>query len=174
MNKNLIPSTLFALALVSLPFALQAEPLKVGDDAPDLKIKNHMGETVDLGDEFAEGVSLVYFYPKAMTKGCTVQACNLRDFRKELSDAGLKVFGASVDTVEDQKAFVEKEGLNFTLLADDEGKVAEAFGVLNDRGKANRQSFLVENGKVIWYQEKAIPATQAEDALAALKEIKGS
>ena len=171
-TPSLLKVTVLAAIALALPFAASAEPLAVGADSPDLEVKTHLDEDLDLGEALGEGVSLVYFYPKAMTGGCTKQACNLRDFRDELTEAGIKVFGVSVDTVEDQNKFVEKEDLNFTLIADKDQRVSKAFGVLNERGLANRQSFLIEDGKVIWHQPKAVPTTQAEDALAALAEHK--
>ncbi|RFC46496.1 MAG: peroxiredoxin Q/BCP [Verrucomicrobia bacterium] len=157
--------------LVMMPFApLLAEPLQPGADAPALKVLDQTGKEIDLGAEFKTGVTLVYFYPKADTPGCTKQACNIRDQKALLQDAGIKVFGVSADTVQDQRAFSDKFTLPFPLLADKEGKVIAAFGVpTNERGFAQRQSFLIKNGKVIWHQPKANPVTQAEDAIAALK-----
>ncbi|MBU6300557.1 MAG: peroxiredoxin [Verrucomicrobia bacterium] len=161
-------ATAFAV-LVPFTSAL-AEPLQPGADAPALKVADQTGKEIDLGAEFKSGVTLVYFYPKADTPGCTKQACNIRDQKKLLEEAGIKVFGVSADTVEAQKAFSDKFTLPFPLLADKEGKVIAAFGVpANERGFAQRQSFLVKNGKVIWHQPKANPVTQAEDAIAALK-----
>ncbi len=150
--------------------ATQAEPLDVGDDAPLLVTTDQNGAEVNLRQELAEGTSLVYFYPKADTPGCTKQACNLRDEFEALTEAGIKVFGVSADTVEDQKMFSDKFSLPFTLLADKDGKVIEAFGVpTRGPGLASRQSFLIRNGKVIWRDLKAQPASQAQDAIAAAK-----
>ncbi len=149
---------------------LHAEPLQPGAPAPSLKTLDHLGNEIDLGAAFKEGVSLVYFYPKADTPGCTKQACNIRDQKALLQEAGIKVYGVSADTVDDQKKFADKFELPFPLLADKEGKVIAAFGVpANERGLAARQSFLIKDGKVIWHQPKANPMTQAEDAIAALK-----
>ncbi|MCB1088363.1 MAG: redoxin domain-containing protein, partial [Verrucomicrobiae bacterium] len=84
--------------------------------------------------------------------------------------AGIKVFGVSADTSEDQKKFEEKYTLPFTLVADKAGEVIKAFGVpQSDRGFASRQSFLVRDGKIIWRDLKANPTTQAQDAIAAAK-----
>ncbi|HRQ90459.1 MAG TPA: peroxiredoxin [Bacteroidia bacterium] len=162
-------AVLSALALISIP--LHAEPLEVGADAPKVKTVDQKGNPVDLGEELAKGISLVYFYPKADTPGCTKQACNLRDAFEEVTKAGIKVFGVSADTSEDQLAFAEKYQLPFTLLADKKGEVIAAFGVptINDKGLAARQSFLVKDGKVIWRDLKATPTTQAQDAIAAAK-----
>ena len=148
----------------------QAGPLEVGADAPKVSSLDQDGKEIDLGKVFSEGTSLVYFYPKADTPGCTKQACNLRDEFAAVTDAGIKVYGVSNDTPEDQKAFAEKFDLPFTLIADKKGEVIKAFGVpANPRGFAARQSFLVRDGKVIWRDLKAAPATQAKDAIAAAK-----
>ena len=167
MKKILIPLAIATLASAGL---LQAEPLAVGADAPkDLKSVDQKGEPVDLGAAFQEGASLVYFYPKADTPGCTKQACNVRDANEKLAEAGIKVFGVSADTADDQMAFTKKYDLNFTLVADKGGEVISAFGVpTNAKGFASRQSFLIKDGKVIFHQPKANPLTQAEDAIAAL------
>lgn len=162
-----------ALTLLLVSFGLssaQADPLEVGMDAPKLTVKDQNGEEVDLGQELGEGTSLVYFYPKADTPGCTKQACNLRDEFEAVKEAGIKVFGVSADTAEDQKKFEEKFALPFTLLADKEGEVIKAFGVpTRGPGLASRQSFLVRDGKIIWRDLEATPATQAQDAIAAAK-----
>lgn len=161
--------SLAALGLFS-PVLSLAAPLEVGADAPTVKTVDQKGNSVDLGKELSEGISLVYFYPKADTPGCTKQACNLRDAFEDVKKAGIKVFGVSADTPEAQLAFAEKFDLPFTLLADKAGEVIAAFGVpASDRGFASRQSFLIKDGKVIWRDLKANPTTQAQDALAAAK-----
>ena len=172
MKKLLLSlAPLFALALLASP--LQAAPLDVGADAPAVKTLDQKGNPVDLGKEFASGFSLVYFYPKADTPGCTKQACNLRDAFEDVTASGIKVFGVSADTPEDQLAFAEKFEIPFTLLADKKGEVIAAFGVpTNDRGFSSRQSFLIKDGKVVWRDLKATPTTQAEDAIAAAKASK--
>lgn len=159
-------ATVFAVSLSGV----FAEPLNVGDAAPQLKTTDQNGKEVDLAKELATGTSLVYFYPKADTPGCTKQACNLRDEFEAVKAAGIKVFGVSADTAADQKAFADKYTLPFTLLADKSGEVIKAFGVpTNPKGFASRQSFLVRDGKVIWRDLKANPTTQAKDAIAAAK-----
>lgn len=167
--KTRVLASLSLLALL-LASPLSAEPLNVGDEAPKIQSVDQHGKPVDLGKELSTGLSLVYFYPKADTPGCTKQACNLRDAFEEVSKAGIKVFGVSADTPGDQLAFAQKYQLPFTLLADKKGEVIAAFGVpANDRGFASRQSFLIKDGKVIWRDLKANPTTQAQDALAAAK-----
>jgi len=163
--------TLLALAALSLATSpLFAEPLEVGADAPKVQTVDQKGNAVDLGKELATGTTLVYFYPKADTPGCTKQACNLRDAFEEVTKAGIKVYGVSADTAEAQLAFADKHQIPFTLLADKKGEVIAAFGVpANDKGFASRQSFLIKDGKVIWRDLKANPTSQAQDAIAAAK-----
>ena len=170
MKKRSILLVLTTLALAASQVSY-AEPLEVGADAPAVKTEDQKGAEVDLGKEFAKGISLVYFYPKADTPGCTKQACNIRDAFEDVKEAGIKVFGVSADTAGDQLAFAEKYSLPFTLLADKKGEVIKAFGVpTNERGLASRQSFLIKDGKIIWRDLKATPTSQAEDAIAAAKE----
>lgn len=169
MKKLPYVLSIVAAGLFSPALSLAA-PLEVGSDAPTVKTVDQKGNPVDLGKELGEGISLVYFYPKADTPGCTKQACNLRDAFEDVKKAGIKVFGVSADTPEAQLAFAEKFELPFTLLADKSGEVIAAFGVpANERGFASRQSFLIKDGKVIWRDLKANPTTQAQDAIAAAK-----
>ena len=147
-----------------------AEPLEVGATALEVKATDQDGKEVDLGKELAKGTSLVYFYPKADTPGCTKQACSLRDEFAAVKEAGIKVFGVSADSAEDQKKFLEKYKLPFTLIADKKGDVIKAFGVPTfGSGLASRQSFLIRDGKIIWRDLSATPTTQAKDAIAAAK-----
>jgi peroxiredoxin Q/BCP len=130
-------------------------PLKAGDTAPKFSLPDQDGEQIRLADLQGQRV-LVYFYPKAMTPGCTVQACGLRDNMDELKAAGVEVLGISTDKPEKLSRFVDKELLNFTLLSDENHQVAEQFGVWGEKsfmGKTydgiHRISFLIDaDGKV--------------------------
>ena len=153
----------------------RSEPLEVGDKAPQMASLTDTGETLELKTVYEAGPVLVYFYPRSDTPGCTKQACNLRDHFEALQDAGATVLGVSKDSVVRQAAFKKKYTLPFTLLADTEGKLGTAFGVQSGKtGSHRRQSFLVVDGKVAWRDLAATPATQAEDALAALQALRGS
>ncbi len=129
--------------------------LKAGDMAPQFSLPDQDGEQVNLAD-FEGARVLIYFYPKAMTPGCTVQACGLRDNLDQLKDAGVEVLGISTDKPEKLSRFVEKEMLNFTLLSDEDHQVCEQFGVWGEKsfmGKTyfgiNRISFLIRgDGKI--------------------------
>jgi peroxiredoxin Q/BCP len=101
--------------------------LKPGDKAPDFALRDQRGKTVKLKDLRGKNV-VVYFYPKADTPGCTTQACSLRDAKPDLKKLKAKVLGISPDAPEKQKKFDEKYGLGFPLLADEDHKVAQAWG----------------------------------------------
>jgi peroxiredoxin Q/BCP len=166
-------ATLAMAALSLFGFSLSAEPLAVGADAPAVKATTDTGETLDLATVYRQGTVLVYFYPKADTPGCTAQGCSLRDAYEELTDRNVIVIGVSTDSVEAQRAFKEKHRLPFTLLADTDKKVIEAFGVPTRMGFASRQAFLIRDGKVVWRDTSASTRQQAADVLAALQALEG-
>ena len=140
--------------------------------APKVEAVNQDGKSVKLEDYYLKGLTLVYFYPKANTPGCTAQACSLRDAYDDLTKAGVQVIGVSTDGVEAQKKFEQKQKLPFTLLADPEGKVLKAFGVGSFLGFASRQAFLIKDGKIIWHDAKASTAQQAADVLKVVGALK--
>ena len=121
--------------------------------------------------EGSQGWTLVYFYPKADTPGCTKQACSLRDSYASLTGKGIRVYGVSTDDEKSQKAFQEKYKLPFTLLADKDKKVVTAFGVPATMGFAKRQAFLFRDGVLVWKDLEAATSEQAAEVLAAIQEI---
>ncbi len=168
---NRITLILFAIAMS--PFSLFAkDPLEVGQAAPAPAVKDQMGRPVDLASLYEKGPVVVYFYPRADTPGCTKQACNLRDNYSALQKMGITVLGVSTDKEKNQLAFQEKYDLPFTLIADDEKTLGEAFGVGGFLGMAyKRQTFLIVDGKVAWRDLSASPSTQAEDVISALTDL---
>ena len=129
--------------------------LKAGDLAPQFTLLNQNEQSVSLA-QFSGKKVLVYFYPKALTPGCTTQACGLRDSRTELSELNVDVLGISPDLPKKLAQFIEKKALNFTLLSDPDHQVAEMFGVWGEKkfmGKTydgiHRISFLVDEKGVI-------------------------
>lgn len=146
--------------------------LRIGSPAPALTVTLDDGGLFDLARVYAAGPTLVYFYPKSGTPGCTRQACNLRDNFETLAAKGLQVIGVSRDSAKAQAGFRTKQELPFRLVADKSGALGEFFGVPRPTGNGYaRQSFLVVNGKIGWIQRKAKPDTQAADALAALAAV---
>lgn len=173
MLKALIGITIcIALVVAFLLSTTKADPLPLGAEVPVLKSVDENGAEVNLNEIFKKGVTLVYFYPKADTPGCTKEACALRDNWADVQKLGVTVLGVSMDKPEAQKAFKEKHKLPFTLLADSEGAVVKAFGVPVFRiGMPTRQSFLVKDGKVVWHDAKVDPATHLENVIKAVKAL---
>src|SRR5580700_3570043 len=141
--------------LVPSVFAASSAPdgskMKLGDPIPAVTVPNQDGKPVNLAEEGITGYTLVYFYPKAMSRGCTAQACSLRDSYTELQGKGVKIFGVSLDSVEAQKEFEQKEHLPFELLSDKDRQVTSAFGVpLTRNALAARQAYLFKDGKLVW------------------------
>lgn len=147
----------------------QGSPLEVGAEAPRLTVTSDEGTQIDLGELYDAGRVLVFFYPRANTPGCTAQACSLRDAFAELSELELTVVGASGDSVAAQQRFRQEHRLPFSLVADTDQKLMDAFGVPHRGGFAARQAFLIENGKVIWRDLSASTRQQADDVLAVLR-----
>src|SRR6185436_16218258 len=109
---------------VSICMAGDAKPLKVGDAAPLITGKNQDGKNWKLQSLIGKKNVLLYFYPKDDTSGCTKQACALRDRMEDLKKDNVEVVGVSFDNEESHQAFIEKNKLNFILLADTDGKIA--------------------------------------------------
>lgn len=129
--------------------------LKAGDKAPEFTLLNQQEQSISLSQFIGKKV-LVYFYPKALTPGCTTQACGLRDSKSELDDLNVVVLGISPDLPKKLAQFAEKKALNFTLLSDPDHQVAEAFGVWGEKkfmGRTydgiHRISFLINEQGVI-------------------------
>ena len=147
--------------------------LKVGELVPDFTLVDQDEKSHTLSQYRGKKVVL-YFYPKDMTPGCTVQAQGMRDSMNDLEAKGIVVLGVSVDDVKSHKKFVEKHNLNFPLLADTEKTVVEAYGVWKEKsmfGKKymgiQRDTFLIdEEGKLIQHFEKVNPLKHASQILA--------
>jgi peroxiredoxin Q/BCP len=142
-------------------------------DAPKVTAPDQEGNPVNFSDVYAKGITVVYFYPKADTPGCTKQSCSLRDASEDLGKLGVQVLGVSIDPPAAQKAFKAKFNLPFPLIADEKAEVLAAFKVgKNPKGMATRQCFIIKNSKVVWHAPNASTETQADDVKAALKELK--
>ena len=153
--------------------------LQAGDNAPLFSLPDQNGETVSLADFIGKKQVLVYFYPKAMTPGCTVQAQGLRDSKAELDKLNTVVFGISPDESKRLDKFCQRDELNFTLLSDVDHKVADDFGVWGLKkfmGKEydgiHRLSFLIGlNGKISHVFNKFKTKNHHEVVLEVLGEL---
>jgi len=160
---------LLAMSLLSLlGIVARAEALKVGADAPVVTATTDAGTKLNLADVYKQNdYTLVWFYPKALTGGCTKQGCSLRDATAELKKKGVAVIGVSTDTVEKQKEFKEKNNFAYPLLADTDKAVIKAFGQSGGM-MASREAYLIDRkGKVVYHDEKQTDK-QAEMVLAFL------
>jgi peroxiredoxin Q/BCP len=150
--------------------------IEPGDDAIDFELPDQDGRVVKLSDFRGQPVVL-YFYPKAATPGCTVQACGVRDHQADYAKTGATVLGISPDPVAKVKKFHDKEGLNFALLADQGHHVADAYGVWAEKsmyGKTyfgnERTTFIIDpDGKVAEVLRKVKPAEHDALVLKALE-----
>jgi thioredoxin-dependent peroxiredoxin len=149
-----------------------------GQEAPDFKLPDQDGNDVTLSELRGQPVVL-YFFPKADTPGCTAQACGVRDHGSDYAGSGARVVGVSPDTVAAQRKFADKYGLDFTLLADEDHRVADLYGVWGEKkmyGKiymgVQRATFLIgPDGKVAKVIPKVSPKTHDEVVLDALGEL---
>jgi peroxiredoxin Q/BCP len=164
---------IIAAMLSFLGCSREAGALSVGDAAPNITARDQNGHDVNLADVYAKGPTLVYFYPKAGTPGCTAQACSLRDAFPDFSSDNIQVIGVSADTVEAQKKFAEEYKLPFVLLADTDLAVAKAFGVptIPVLGVPRRQSFIIRDGKIAWIVEGAKTGDHAAEVREAIAKL---
>lgn len=148
----------------------------VGEAAPQFTLPDSGGQPVSL-QQFSGRKVLVYFYPRASTPGCTVQACGLRDSQAELAALGVVTLGISPDSPARLRNFRDKQSLNFTLLGDEDHAVAEAYGVWGEKkfmGKVSlgilRTSFLInEQGQLVHVFDKFKTSNHHEVVIAWLK-----
>jgi peroxiredoxin Q/BCP len=164
--------------------------LSVGDKAPEFKAVADDGRTWDINKLLGEKFIVVYFYPGAMTSGCTKQACSYRDHRTDLQAADVEVVGISGDKPESLRLFKQAENLNFTLLSDEKGEIAKAFGVPIGAGgaikrtvggveydlvreiSARRWTFVIGKDKKIIYKNESVDAEKdSEEVLNFIKNL---
>jgi peroxiredoxin Q/BCP len=157
--------------LTWLGLTRNGDALNVGDQAPDAVSRDERGQTVRLAGLYQDGFTLVYFYPKADTPGCTAQACSLRDGFEVLRGRGVRVVGVSSDSPAAQLRFKAKFRLPFTLLADGDRAVARAFGVPLLLGMPHRQSFLIKDRRIVWRDLHASTREQARDVLRVMEKL---
>lgn len=192
--RNCITS-LVALLIVAFPALAdqeQAQPPGIGDAAPSFEVLDDQGKTWKSSDHFGKKIVVIYFYPADMTGGCTAQACAFRDDMGHLADKEVQVVGVSGDSVTSHQLFKQAHDLNFTLLADVDGKVADAFGVPKTVGDktvtaviggvshelsrsvtAKRWTFIVDRDGKIAYKDENVNARQdSQKVIKALDELR--
>ncbi len=128
--------------------------MKAGDTAPDFTLPDENGTPRTLSTMLADGPVVLFFFPFAMTSGCTRESCHFRDLKSEYEQAGAQRVGISMDTVAKQKEFSDKHGFDYPLLADTEGEVAKAYGVkrglLKKLAPVKRSTFVIgKDGRIV-------------------------
>jgi len=176
VNKFLLTGIVVAVVAVvaAIPLfrARADEPMPaVGQDAPTFTLPSQDGSPISL-DQYKGKWVVLYFYPKDMTTGCTIEAHKFQDALPQFDAKNAVILGVSVDTVDSHKQFCTKDSLTFHLLADPDHKVVSAYGSLggfNGMTIANRNTFLIDpQGKIAKVWVKVTPANAASDVLAAL------
>ena len=151
----------------------------VGKAAPAFSLLNQHNETVSLKDFKDKKNVVLYFYPRANTPGCTVQACGIRDFKKEFNKLDAVVLGVSPDSVKKLQSFEEKQQLNFDLLSDEDHVIAEKYGVWGLKKFMGRESmgilrttFVIgKDGKIKHIMKKVKTKSHHEDVLECLQQL---
>ncbi len=148
-----------------------AVELKVGDQAPDFSLQGSDGKTHKLSDYKGKKAVVLAWFPKAYTSGCTIECKSLAENGDKIRKFNVAYFMASVDALEDNKGFAEKEKADFPLLSDPTKATATAYGVLNPGGLAKRWTFYIgKDGKILGIDKAVQPKTSAEDMVTKLGE----
>jgi peroxiredoxin Q/BCP len=148
----------------------------IGNMAPALTLPNENGDKVSLKDFRGKSNVVLYFYPRAMTPGCTVQACGIRDSQQQLAELQTVVLGVSPDPVNKLQKFIDKHDLNFSLLSDEGHRIAEKYGVWGlkifmgrESMGIHRSTFIIgKDGRLKYIMNKFKTKSHHEDLLAYL------
>jgi len=182
-------SLLAATLVLGLASAAAAQDLKVGDQAPNFKLQATDGKTYQLSDFKGKKPIVLAWFPAAFTRGCTIECKSLAENGDKIKMYDVNYFMISVDPIEKNTQFakatsvtlgqganaqvVDKKEADFPLLSDPTKETAKAYGVLNDRGVANRWTFYIDrNGKISYIEKMVKPETSAEDMLTEIAALK--
>ena len=176
MKPQFFSSRLLATGLlaVAMSFAANGATPKVGDQAPLVEGKDQSGKTWKLADSVGKKVVLLYFYPKDDTPGCTKEACGFRDQIGDLKKENVEVVGVSFDSSDSHQKFISKYYLNFPLVADTDGKIADAYGVrMTGKNMDRRVSFLIGlDGKIVHVTDTMNADTHLTEMKQAVEKLK--
>ncbi len=186
--KSVVISFILLFVLSTSIFSQENKILKVGDKAPNFKTLADDGSIWDIKEYLGKKYIVVYFYPAAMTGGCTKQACAYRDFKSNLKSVNAVVVGVSGDNVDGLKLFKKANDLNFTLLSDESGEIAQKFGVPTRDGgtitreidgesfdlvrgtTASRWTFIIDkNGKIIYKNDSVNAVKDSEEVISFIE-----
>lgn len=171
--KNMLRIGAFTILAAATAPARAGEAPAVGAAAPLFQATTTTGAAFSLDSRKGQW-TVLYFYPKDGTPGCTKQACAFRDAIEVIHKQGAEVYGISQDSVDSHKQFTEKQKLNFPLLADPGGKVARLYGAEGLLGFSKRWTFIVDPAlKVRWVKKDVDPAVNARDVAAQIASMQG-
>jgi peroxiredoxin Q/BCP len=178
MKALVLVPTLLLLALGAQEAKVQPAQARgpaVGQPAPVLRLNDQTGKIVTVGGK-AERWSVLAFYPKALTSGCTAEMCSMRDTLEALHTIGAEVHGISLDSVQDQARFAEKHGLSFPLLSDPDASAAQKYAVLDPSGQyTKRVTFVIdERGILRSILDQVDVKTHGEDLAGLIEELKAA
>lgn len=192
-NLRALPAAVALLSALAVPAAAQQATLDVGDPAPEIVATDSYGQPWRSADVVGDRILVVYFYPAAMTSGCTKQACAFRDDRSRLQELGAEVVGVSGDRGLNLIAFREQNRLNFPLLSDTTGAIADAFGVPVSEGgtitrtvdgrevqltrdvTTARWTFIIDRkGRIAFRETEVNPEGDSKAVLAAIQRMSKS
>jgi len=170
-----LAAMLFAAVPMMIAHAADDATPAAGQAAPTFSLPSQDGTPISLGSYKGKWVVL-YFYPKDMSQGCTIEAHNFQRDLSKFEAVNAVIVGVSVDTPDSHKQFCTKEGLTFRLLADPDHKVVDQYGSLGHFGEmtiAQRNTFLIDpDGKIVKVWTKVDPRVHSDEVLAALGEMK--
>jgi thioredoxin-dependent peroxiredoxin len=174
-DMKIFKSLFAGISLLIAASAFGAMPT-VGDLAPAFQGTDQNGQMVKSSDVIGKKIVLLYFYPKDFTGGCTKEACGFRDRMGDLQKDNVEVIGVSFDTVDKHKSFEEKYNLNFTLLADPDGKIVDNYGTrISGKNLSQRVSFLIGlDGKIVHVTKAGNPQTHFDEMKAAIGSLQKS
>ena len=160
------------IIVVSLSLSVLAGDINIGQKVPMFKVKNHMGKDFEMASRKGKW-TVLYFYPKAGTPGCTKQACAFRDSIKPMRKLGAEVYGISTDSIKDQAQFHEEHSLIFDLLSDEDGKVTKQFGAkMAVFNISKRWTFIIgPNLKIASVNRDVDPMLDAKNVTKKLEEL---
>jgi peroxiredoxin Q/BCP len=171
---KIIQTFIVALSLFIAAAAFADMP-KAGDAAPAFQGTDQNGQVVKSSDVIGKKIVLLYFYPKDFTGGCTKEACGFRDRMGDLQKDNVEVIGVSFDTADSHKSFAAKYGLGFSLLADPDGKISDAYGTrMEGKDMSHRISFLIGlDGKIVHVTNANSPQKHFDEMQAAIASLQG-
>ena len=169
MRRLIAVATMMLLAGAA---GAQDAQLQAGDMAPDFSLQASDGKTYDLVDFRGEQAIVIAWYPRAFTRGCTIECKSLAENGDLIREYEVTYFMASVDPLEENTAFAAEQNADFPLLSDPTKVTANAYGVLNQRGMANHWTFYIgKSGRILYIDKEVRPRTSAEDMAARLGEL---